>query len=302
MAITIDLPATKRVRSLEAFIDHLEADIELTDPEGLSAAAGAFLELSNDADLVAAHINRQIEHYFTAGTMATNGPQSILMGSGTGFFLRANIWLPPRLSGPFASHEARLYSYESTHDHNFGFMTVAHFGPGYTTDLYRYEPAGVTGYEGELVDLEFVETTALVPGRVMVYEEKRDVHTQHAPDAISISLNVMVVTERIQRLDQYFFDPHTSRISGMPGFATIHQRASIVELAGHVANGATIELLADLLERAPCRRVRESAVAGITHAPALGPSDKAALIERAMRDADPVVRASARGAIETLHR
>lgn len=302
MAITIDLPATKRVRSLEAFIDHLEADIELTDPVGLAAGANAFLELSNDADLVATHFNRQIEHYFATGTMATNGPQSILLGKGTGFFLRANIWLPPKLTGPFASHEARLYSYGSTHDHNFSFMTVGHFGPGYTTDLYRYDPASVTGYEGELVDLEFVERTSLTQGRVMVYEEKRDAHTQHAPEAISISLNVMVVSERIQRLDQYFFDPHASRITGTPRFATIHQRASIVELAGHVANSATIELLADLLERAPCRRVRESAVAGVSHASGLAASEKARLIERAICDPDPIVRTSARGAIETLYR
>jgi hypothetical protein len=160
----------------------------------------------------------------------------------------------------------------------------------------------VTGYEGELVDLEFVETASLTPGRVMVYEEKRDAHTQHAPEAISISLNVMVVSERIQRRDQYFFDPHTNRITGMAESATIHQRASIVELAGHIANSATIELLADLLERAPCRRVRESAISGITHASGLALSEKSRLIERATRDVDPIVRASARGAIETLYR
>lgn len=293
MVISVD-PQVARTTSLEAFVDHVEARVQLSEPQSLILAADEFRALANDVDLVADHFNAQVKNYFRDGRMATNGPQSILLGKGRGFFLRANIWLPPKLEGPFREHERRLYSYGTAHDHNFTFMTVGYFGPGYATDLYHYDCETVAGFIGERVELHSDGRAFLPVGRVSVYEAKRDVHTQHAPQSLSISLNLVVADDRTQELDQYFFDVDSGRITGMPDFATIHQRATVVSLAGRLGNQQSVQLLSDLLTSAPCRRVREAAVEAIGHIPNVGLREQMRLVEIATTDKDPIVRARAR--------
>lgn len=75
-------------------------------------------------------------------------------------------------------------------------MTVGYYGPGYETELYQYNPKEVNGYVGETVELEHLGRTKLPNGRVMVYREKVDVHTQFPPAQLSVSLNLMVTRKR----------------------------------------------------------------------------------------------------------
>ncbi|AAW73405.1 putative ISXo8 transposase [Xanthomonas oryzae pv. oryzae KACC 10331] len=180
--------------------------------------------------------------------------------AGRGFFLRANIWTPLKLSENFRSQEERVFSYRNTHDHNFHFMTVGYHGPGYETNLYQYDPSRVRGYIGEVVELESLGRTMLQVGRVMVYREKVDVHTQFPPEQLSVSLNLMVTKKRECEPDQYFFDPSDGRIVEMPQIALVHKRASIVALAGQLANSDTADVIESLIIDAPCRRVREAAL------------------------------------------
>lgn len=299
MPVMIDSENVERI-SLQDFIHYVEDQVDLNDPEGLVSASDQFRALANNADLVADHFNSEIKRYFEHGTMAAYGPQSIVLGGGRGFFLRANVWVPLKFSGAFRAQEERLYSYGNTHDHNFTFMTIGYFGPGYTTDLYTYDPALVQGYVGEQVNLEFVERTHLSRGSVMLYREKVDVHTQYPPESLSISLNVMIASPRALELDQYFFDAKSKRIIGMPDFATIHKRASVIAMAGSIANAETIEIIVDLLDRAPCRRVREAAVGALSYLTGITPSTKARLLERAMNDSEAIVRDRARELLESI--
>lgn len=300
MPIIIERQDVDGALSLREFISFLETTVDVSDAESLAEAAPQFQALANDEDLVASHLDAQIKKYFSAGSLDTNGPQSLILGAGRDFFLRANIWLPPQISGAFRAQEAQLYSYGNMHDHNFGFMTVGYFGPGYTTDLYIYDPTKVVGHVGEAVDLEFVETTTLPKGRVMVYREKVDVHTQFPPEALTISLNVMVPNKGDSEKDQYFFDAGTRTITGMPEFAIVHKRASIVALAGAIANENTTAVLIDLMTSAPCRRVREAAVSALAGSPLLDRSLKCSLIETAVDDRDTLVSGRARAALSEL--
>ena len=59
------------------------------------------------------------------------GPQTVMLSRPSGeFYLRANIWPAPGEHALRASGEAPFY-FDVPHDHNFSFLTLGYFGPGY---------------------------------------------------------------------------------------------------------------------------------------------------------------------------
>lgn len=93
------------------------------------------------------------------------------------------------------------------HDHNFDFLTLGYFGPGYWSDYYEYDYGEVTGWRGEAVpSLRRIERSRLEQGKLMLYRAHIDVHAQYAADALSVSLNIMHTTGAQGWLDQYRFD------------------------------------------------------------------------------------------------
>ena len=109
------------------------------------------------------------------------GPQAIVLsGTRSGFFLRANIW-PAEHDHAFRTSGARSFVYGVPHDHNFDFLTVGYFGPGYLSDYCEYDYEAVSGWRGEPAGLRFTERSALAPGRLLHYRAHRDVHRQLPP-------------------------------------------------------------------------------------------------------------------------
>ena len=104
----------------------------------------------------------------------------------------------------------------------------------------------------------------------------------------------MVLSPRVNTLDQYFFDPETRRIASYPKDAKIYRRASVVAMAGWIADQDTANVLGDLMKQAPCRRVREAAVTAITRLECLPLAEKQRLVESAAQDPDEGVRECAR--------
>jgi len=188
MPITID-PACTDILSIEEFIAYVEERVDLGSADGVAEAAPQFKALANDPDLIPRYFNNAIKRFLDDGALAAYTSQSVVLGSGRGFFLRANVWIPLKLSANFRSQEEKVFSYRNTHDHNFLFMTVGYYGSGYETDLYQYDPTTVKGYIGEYVELEPLGRAKLPAGRVMVYRKKADVHTQFPPSELSVSLS-----------------------------------------------------------------------------------------------------------------
>ena len=116
-------------------------------------------------------------------------------------FVRCNFW--PAADDPVvqASGE-RHFVYHLPHDHNFDFLTIGHIGPGYRSDWYDYDGAAVAGYPGEPAGLRLVERGQLHEGRMLHYRAHRDVHTQFAPDALSISINIVPERPAAQWFDR----------------------------------------------------------------------------------------------------
>lgn len=144
------------------------------------------------------------------------GPQVIMLSRPDAgqFFLRANIW-PSAHEHMMRASGAAAFVYGLSHDHNFDFLSLGYFGPGYWSDYYEYDYAEVTGWRGEPVDLRFVEHSRLEEGKLIHYRAHRDVHRQRPADSLSVSLNVMHVSGAQGWLDQYRFDPDGGAITSI---------------------------------------------------------------------------------------
>ena len=121
------------------------------------------------------------------------------------------------------------FVYELPHDHNFDFLTVGYFGPGYWSDYWEYDYEAVAGAVGEKAGLRFVERSRLEPGKLMHYRAHRDVHSQLPPDALSVSLNVMHAGGAQGCLDQYRFDVEKDEIAAVlsPGASEVFLRIAV---------------------------------------------------------------------------
>lgn len=157
------------------------------------------------------------------------GPQVVMLSPlGGEFFVRANIWPSVdehmvRASGP------GTFVYGLPHDHNFDFLTLGYFGPGYWSDYWEYDFEAVAGAIGEPAGLRFVERSRLEPGRLLHYRAHRDVHAQLPPDSLSVSLNVMHAGGAQGWLDQYRFDVQRNAIVGVlsPGASEVFLRIAV---------------------------------------------------------------------------
>lgn len=143
------------------------------------------------------------------------GPQVIMLARpAENFFIRANIW-PGEGDHALRASGRSAFQYDLPHDHNFHFVTLGYFGPGYWSDYYEYDYADVAGWTGEAADLRFVERSRLARGKVMHYRAHRDVHLQLPADSLSVSLNVMHTGGAQGWLDQYRFDVAGRSVAGM---------------------------------------------------------------------------------------
>lgn len=189
------------------------------DPEdetSLAAAALALRRLGNNRSFLGDILIAQLkERHRDIGESAVYGAQSIVLSRPRGgCFLRANIW-PSEQDACFRSSGARTFVYGMPHDHNFSFLTVGYLGPGYGSDYYEYDYAGVAGFAGEKPGLRFVERSALSEGKLLLYRAHQDIHSQLPAASLSVSLNIMRTHPAEGWFDQYGFDLDSGAITGV---------------------------------------------------------------------------------------
>jgi len=157
------------------------------------------------------------------------GPQVVMLsGLGREYYMRANFW-PSADEHMFRASGASAFAYELPHDHNFDFLTLGYFGPGYASDYYVYDYEAVAGAIGERAGLRFVERSSLDPGKLMLYRAHLAVHSQLPPDSLSVSINIMHANGAQGLLDQYKFDVGKDEISGVisPGGSEVFLRVAV---------------------------------------------------------------------------
>lgn len=197
----------------------LASGFDPRDEGSLGHAALQLRRLGNDKTFLGDLILDELkDRHRTAAREQSYGPQVIMLsppGEGD-FFLRANIW-PSVQEHVLRASGGSAFVYGVPHDHNFDFLTLGYFGPGYWSDYYEYDYAEIAGWRGEPVDLRFTGRRRLEEGQILHYRAHRDVHRQHPADSLSVSLNVMHAGGAHGWLDQYRFDVDTGRIAGILG-------------------------------------------------------------------------------------
>ncbi len=193
-----------------------------------------------------------------AGQLARNqySAQVILLhGGASKFALRANFW-PAEEDSVVANSGTAPFFYHVPHDHNFSFLTVGYFGPGYGSDYYEYDYGAVVGAVGEPAPLRFVERSSLSPGKVLLYRRHRDVHCQLPPDSLSVSLNILALSPTSDFRDQYLFDLERRQVAG---FANPSALEALVALAARVGGGNGADLVETFARTHPSERIRFAA-------------------------------------------
>ena len=252
MAYTLAAPADE-VLTLEQFTEFLEHSIDVDDLDDFCRAAPAFRALLNNRSLISDVVARELRQWrdFQNGNgyVAT----TLILERRPKFFIRANMWFPDQ-----SGLRGRGYSavYGLTHDHNFTFMTGGYHGPGYTTEIYETD-GRARGNPGERVNLDFLERTMLPEGKIMVYRAMQDVHRQSRPDAMSVSINVVVPTQTKKR-PQYFYDVDRGEITRTE-YIDQGRTLSLFTLAKYAGNAATHGLLTDIALTAANKRLRTAA-------------------------------------------
>jgi hypothetical protein len=243
---------------LEEFYELARAEVDIQDPQSLNALALPLLRLAQDETLLLKFVNRGLADWQKPERFHFYSPQSCQIISDGIVAVRANLWplLPsdPRRRAILAD----ALSYFDYHDHNFSFITANIFGPGYETEMYRYDPARMVGYVGEKVALEYLGRHCLDDRAVLFYEECSDVHVQLPPARLSASLNLMLVKPDSALMNQHYFDIEKGEISGYVG-ATSDKRVNALHFARHFHDDETADLLVQILETHPCSRTRVEA-------------------------------------------
>jgi len=185
-----------------------------TDEESLLAGARLLRQLGNNpsflgdlivAELAARHRELQPSNGY--------GPQAILLGrpAGADCLLRANIW-PGESEAMLRASSSDAFLYGVPHNHNFHFLTLGYFGPGYWSDNYELDYGAAAGFIGEAVALTHTGKYRLEPGRIQLYRADIDVHAQLPADALSVSVNILHTSPAQPWFDQYLIDPEQGTI------------------------------------------------------------------------------------------
>lgn len=229
-----------------------QAGFEPLEEESLLGAAQWLRRLGNNRDFLAeAMIGELKDAANGVGEDASSYGAQVVMLSPLGreFFLRANFW-PGGDDHVFRASGQAAFAYELPHDHNFDFLTVGYFGPGYSSDYYEYDYEAVDGVIGEKAGLRFIERSTLHPGKLMHYRALLDVHSQIPPESLSVSVNIMHSSGAQGWLDQYSFDVERDEIAKVisPGGSEIFLRVAVglehadaLDLAENFAKGHVSE-------------------------------------------------------------
>lgn len=261
---------TTDVIGIEELIDTLETGhFDGNDEENFVSFGPALKKLANNraflADLMIGELKQRCE-----GQLRDNQYSAQVMmlhRRSDRFVLRANFW-PAMTDSIVRQSGTDPFFYGTAHDHNFSFLTVGYFGPGYWSDYYEYDYGEVVGYPGEPVDLRFMERSKLDEGKVMLYRIHRDVHLQLPADALSVSINILETSPSAPFRDQCRFNVNNSTLDGI---MTRMSLEPMLAITAHMGGDEGTDLLDQFVHGHPSDRMRWLALkARASQAPDIG--------------------------------
>lgn len=272
--------------------------INLDSEDEISSLAPKLKALSNNKEW--------LQEFISEGLLNPTGFQQdnlyssqscILRTIGERSFLRFAVWAPKTFGEQL--DEDNFFSYSTAHNHDFSLLTAGYLGPGYETSIYKINNfENVIGYPGEHVDIEFTERFRLEPGRVVLYEAGTDIHVQHEPSSISVSLNLIVAQPQMN-IRQLYFDTRAKRIGGYVGNSTL-KRGIFFRFAAAMPSKENYDMLLAITNSHPCELTRIYAYRALAQSYQELPT-----VEDMMRhDSSQLVRSSVqllKNGLQTLH-
>lgn len=278
--------------SLDEFVDYVKANVNFDDETSIRSVEPYLRKLNNNKNLLPEAICKELTH-----SIINFQPENTYQASGyifykdENFIVRAVCWLPQgKRKFTDADIDRGLLVFDAPHDHDFSFLTIGHYGPGYYSDIYEYDYESVLGKPNEPVKLNKLDFEKLNPDSTFFFRAARDVHIQIPPQELSISLNFMVRKRGHEKfLDQYWFDIKNQRIYRPLENDTYRRSKSIGLIAALMGEGCYDELYT-LKDSHACRRTRIEILKTLQK---FRPEKRDEIWEQARHDKDPVVRDAA---------
>ncbi|PWK53445.1 hypothetical protein [Pleionea mediterranea] len=176
---------------LEAFCELCDSIGPILEPSDYKPILDAFHSLSNNKDLLTDFLHRELMDLENFQKNSSYNIQSLLVAEREHYDIRINFWPRPEDFSIQKEFSESYFAYNFPHDHNFHFLTVGYYGPGYSTDIYTYEYEQALATKGAPVNANYVGRFTLDKGSLMIYEASKHIHTQFAPDDFSISINLL---------------------------------------------------------------------------------------------------------------
>lgn len=247
------------VASLDEVVAALdERGFDPADEDSLLHAARWLRRLGNDRAFLGDRLIAELAQRHREDVLDNGyGPQVVMLVPPRGdYFIRANIW-PSADEHMVQASGSAAFAIGLPHDHNFSFLTLGYFGPGYWSDYYEYDYEAIAGYRGEAVpSLRFLERARLEQGKIMLYRAHRDVHSQLPADSLSVSLNIMHAEEAQGWFDQYRFDLDRREIAAIMGAGSSE---AFLRLAVALGSGEAHDLAERFARHHPSERMRLTA-------------------------------------------
>jgi hypothetical protein len=278
MAYSYNLETNKSI-SFEDFIDKISIIIDPSEIDSLIECVEPIQMLSNNQDFLIDKINKGLSDFVDFQKNNTHSAQTISLFTCEKFYVRVNAW--PKTNNVW---QDELYRILQAHDHNFNFLTVGYHGAGYTTEIWEYDYNSVIGYEGEKVDMKFLESTSLPKGKAMIYRQSQDIHAQFPAQEYSISINVMPATREVLKKEQFWFDLSKKEIKSIAASAGTG-RYLMLELAKQFGNSETINIVERISQEHQLPYVKTRALDTL----AFLTNSKEEVWNRALNDKDKVV-------------
>jgi hypothetical protein len=299
MGVALEVPPRAAIE-LPDLIAAIERTLDYRDDATLLSLAPDLAALARHPTFLADHLTRELSSpdQFQRGSAYSGA--SFVLARGKNWIVRANLWEPIRADIPGGSggFSQQLGMYALLHDHDFSFVTVGYFGPGYETTLFECEPERIEGYVGEQVDLRPLGKKALPAGALLYFERRRHVHEQSPPVAPSVSVNVISLDPETPFVSQYYIDQATSRIVARTSDA-FNGRNLLCDLAAALGDARSSAPLAALARSHPSAGLRVQASRALAE---LSGPDARSVWHAAEGDPHPLVRRAAREALADLER
>lgn len=232
--------------SFSDFIFFLDKNLDFSSERSISSCITALERLYCNKDFLKDYLVSSISNSLKEFESHNKyNPPSIILADRERFIVRANLWRPTK---SFKDGDINVYGL--AHDHNFNFLSLNYWGPGYESEMYEYNYAQVCGIPGEQCNVDYHGIMNLKQGEIYFYRKNKDIHSQLPPSSPTITINVMEKIDVKNHSRQYIFDLKNKVIKSVYG--DFYAKKYVYDMAFLINSASIDNLLKQLFDETKC--------------------------------------------------